>query len=621
MSTSPALVQARLGEGLRRLPSELLRADGGAADADAGAVAHAGVDAAAVDDSCSAGAGSIARADATAPGADDAEAARMARELEQAAPGISLMLQLRARLFDDALADARRRGFSCVVATGCGFDERRLETCAAAGLRVWHVERPAVLAALRARGRTSVHPLATDDPGTALWWGPGRDELALAREGTFFLVQNGSFWPAADGMTRWLRAFSVAAATGSEALLNVFVAGDASAGVAGEPTDRDAEREDLKKLGLRVVGVFDSRDLQRRYLGFDDMLVRERYLWVAAERSAVTTRSDCTGPNGSLDGVAGPTGRQAAAGPWHLRSCTGSQNGVRRTTALRGVPARCGPDAAATAAAIAALRGADARQRRQAAAALRCHRPNRAARHLEAMLFRAGDSWDVVLVGQEPLYIAARRADAARRAPALAAQARLLLRAIAHLLRVGPIPRVMIDVTSDSAATPVVLTGADAPYTLVRVPRSRCERPVLAHELAHVLAMARSRWLSEGLAVWVQRRIAPGPCFPDDGEATDDETPGIVVPLESRLRPCASVASLTRGRVRHDYREAAEFVDFFVRRFTLQRFLTFFRACTAMAASDELLAECRAIGCASPNALERCWRTAMAVATKGGIDP
>src|SRR6185295_11439582 len=81
---------------------------------------------------------------------------------------------------------------------------------------------------------------------------------------------------------------------GSEMVLNVLTPGDARmasavvanmsrvvewpiAGVRTGALVAEAER-----LGLAVRGIFDSRDLQRRFIGSSDLFVCETYLWIAA---------------------------------------------------------------------------------------------------------------------------------------------------------------------------------------------------------------------------------------------------------------------------------------------------------------------------------------------------
>ncbi len=169
-----------------------------------------------------------------------ADALAVARELEVASPGLALMMQLRARLFDEAALEAGRRGFDALVAVGCGFDDRRLRRLARGRLRVVAIEHPAVLAR-RPCGRRSpafarmpVEDLATA-PCAAL------ERQCGVRPGehrTFVLLQGLSMWGGAAALAHWLDDFAAHAAPGSEMLLNVLDASTvaeapSAAGAAG----------------------------------------------------------------------------------------------------------------------------------------------------------------------------------------------------------------------------------------------------------------------------------------------------------------------------------------------------------------------------------------------------
>src|SRR5262249_1500050 len=54
---------------------------------------------------------------------------------------------------------------------------------------------------------------------------------------------------------------------------------------------------------LGVRGVFDSRDLQRRYLGLDDLFVGESYMWATIAGGIV----DVAGPTAALDALTSGT--------------------------------------------------------------------------------------------------------------------------------------------------------------------------------------------------------------------------------------------------------------------------------------------------------------------------
>ena len=223
----------------------------------------------------------------------DVAVGQLARELECAAPGIALMLQLRARFFDAAVRGAWRRGIRQLATIGVGFDDGRLRTFARRGGLVLDVDEHAVILAKASHHGGVQHlPVVALDRGLAT--AMARLDALRAHAPTFFLVQNASLWTTADTL-RHLLAPCRSAVAGSELLLNVFardggrgapdeparfgVATPASAAASSDAIFTTLMRQ-VDELRLQVRARLDSGALQRRYVGFDDLLVRESYLWL-----------------------------------------------------------------------------------------------------------------------------------------------------------------------------------------------------------------------------------------------------------------------------------------------------------------------------------------------------
>jgi hypothetical protein len=194
--------------------------------------------------------------------------------------------------------------------------------------------------------------------------------------------------------------------------------------------------------------------------------------------------------------------------------------------------------------------------------------------------------------------------------------ARRLLAGLAALLECRRLPTVVVDLSSARAGRPLTHVAAADPYTLVWIPAPAYSTAVLAHELTHALADTPSRWLAEGLAVWAQRRIAPGRCFPDDAALAPSRA--AVAPADLPLAtllgdPAAAPPSLRavlERPSRRAYRQAADFVDFFVQRFGLGALRRLFRAGVRSPHDDAVARVCRSVGSASVADLEQKWRRA-----------
>ena len=655
MNATTAVFRARLGAALRALPSEL----------------HDGA--------------AISGRPADVPARAARRRARrgirhVAADLELARPGLALMMQLRARLFHDALRAAAVRGFQAVVILGGAFDRARMRRLRRLRLPVVVIDHPAVLAhaALdrHADGRVR---LASTDFGAGAWH-ELQAQTRIARAGaTFFLVESVSMWGDAAALSSCLRAVA-AAAPGSEILLNVLES--ATVDRARQVTDVDAKRfaaaaptfgisrarlvNEIVTAGLVPLRGFDSGEVQTAYLGIDDLLVREAYAWarVAGGTDAANSRSQpltlrdliAAAPNRSADQRPrvvrlradlrlhddGDTRVRAVLPVTALRGC--GQTFARRESAvirrLDGATTTADlatllrhhgdgdvetrltrvVDALATAGflddadepsslgataarAFAAITGSDPVLARDGARALAPFATNPAAAHLRARLRNVGR----LLLEREGdvAVLAARATTADDEARAIAQTASRFLRATARLIRVRFAGRVLIDVTSSRRGMPVTMVAATEPHTLVHIPQPSYSPALLSHELTHVLAMCASRWLSEGLAVWAQRLIAPGQCFPDD-VGTENAVPG-EQPLEQRLLADARFVRDGSDDARRAYREAAAFVEWLVRRSGVAAFTRFFAA-FGVHGDVDIAAACVAADVPSLAALEREWR-------------
>jgi O-methyltransferase involved in polyketide biosynthesis len=651
----------------------------------------------------------VARASGADPGMAGA-----ARELERAAPGLTIMLQLRARLFDEAVRAACRRGIRQIIAIAGGFDDRRLQSARRRCVRVLDVDHPDVLTR-KSSSAEGIERIPVEDLATEIMPALRR---AVRMDGlrTLLLVQNASFWDTHGGCYALLQRLEAEAAPRSEMLFNVFDDGKsqvadatrvgvmptAAAGVA--PVSLAALLEHAQRLRLDVRAAFDSHHLQRMYVGFEDLLIREWYLWITnsrvpsrapggrsgleslTARRTVRSRSACrvscadrpelredilirwTPPTAgalarpitplravavhlgaigtttafSLDGrrtlgeiareLATIVGRDVTAEVGRTVAALRVAGLLRETAAASPPPlerravhtaARVHPSGGGTVGVsalatvgIAALQGAERGSAMRLSRSLAELAENRAVRHLRASLAHVGGTRPWTLLGEGPLHVLVSARDACGLGRRILAAAGELLARIARLLAVTRELTVVVDVTPERPGMPLTCAEVAHPYTVVRIPRPNYSHEVVAHELTHVLATARSRWLSEGLAVWVQRAVAPGACFPDDvptdpAHARDALARGV---LARELQAARGLASGTAPTIMRDpraaYRQAASFVRFFVEAFGLRRFLDFFAACAPTRSLDDLRGECRRNGCASLDDLERRWRRA-----------
>jgi hypothetical protein len=654
MNATAAVFRARLGAALRALPSDLRRDGGGIHGRDRG----------------------VSKTDAGRKARGGIRS--VAAALELASPGLALMMQLRARLFHDALRAAATRGFRRAVVIGAAFDRTRMRHLRRARLPVVIVDHPAVLAGAAPRRDASgiVRLALTDFADVA--WDELRAQARVSHDGpTLFLVEGVSMWGDAATLRGWLRAVA-GAAPASEVLLNVLES--AIVDRAHQVTNADAQRfagaapafgvgralllNEIIAAGLTPLRVFDSGEVQTAYLGIDDLLVRESYAWARVDAGRV----DDTGALTVRDLIGAAPSRTPSARPllprlrsgvqlheWHagvrvvlpvtaLRGCTRSFarrdsavirrfDGTRTVADLAAVVAHNGAadgderlsrvveslaafgfldDAAepsslgaASERAFTAFIGADRTVARDAARSLVPFAANPAAAHLHARLRHVGR----LLVERDGSIsvLAARTTASDAEARTVARTAAGFLRAIARLIGVRFAGRVLIDVASSRPGVPVTMIAAAEPHTLVHIPWPSYSPSLLSHELTHVLAMCASPWLSEGLAVWVQRLIAPGPCFPDDVSAQDIGAPSDH-PLEHRLLGDERLAHDGGDGARRAYREAAAFVEWLVRRSGAVAFTRFFAAFGVHGDLD-VDAACVAAGVPSLAALEREWRT------------
>ncbi len=661
MNTTAALFRARLGAALRALPSDLR---------DDAAVSGRRCDISVAN----------ARRNDQARGDAPRDVRRVAVGLELASPGLALMMQLRARLFHDALRATVPRGFCAAVVVGGAADRGRMRRLRRLRLPVVVVDHPAVLAqsAFRRDADGRLRVLATELGDAA--WEALQGETRVA-DATFFLIEGLSMWGDAAALRSWLRGVA-AAAPGSEILLNVLES--ATLDRARQVTDVGAQRltaagpafgisrarlvNEIVAAGLVPLRIFDSGEAQTTYLGIDDLLVRETYAWARIGGGALATAD---GPRAVRD-LIGPTPSRVA----HGRPCVGRLRGdvqlqdrggagirtILPVTALRSCTRtfprrdraalqrldaikthadvaalfmrhadgnaetrqRCAVDVMATAGflddaddpsslsavterALAAIAGCDPALARDAARALVPFADNPAAAHLQARLRGRGP----LLLARDGAVtvLAARATTTDGEARTIAHTAAGFLRATARLIRVRFSGRVLIDVASARPGVPVTMVAAAEPHTLVHIPRPTYSPAVLSHELTHVLAMCASRWLSEGLAVWAQRLIAPGACFPDDVD-TDVRGQGPVGcerPLDQLLLADARLVRDGSDDERRAYREAAAFVEWLVRRSGIAAFAAFFAA-FGIHGDIDIEAACVAARVPSLAALEREWR-------------
>ncbi len=499
------------------------------------------------------------RGDSQASVAAGLEAERLAAQLSAVAPGLALMLQLRARAFDDAAAAALDRGVRLIVSIGSGFDDRRAGACADPSR--WEVDHRAILAAKGAR--SMVEQVVVDDLDSDAWSELHARGVPLARERTLFVVHNPTLWSSRPPLESFLPRFAVAATAGSEILLNLPDDENATGGALRvvAPVSAPGGSKALLELhrrcaahGLEIAAAWGTGDLQRCYLGSSDLLVREFFVWIWKNEA----------PSGSARAVS----MHDLLG--HSPVSVGGAGGLTATTALA------------------------------AAAGLTSMRQGRAAIRIE----------------RAPVQVVARPAREAW-AHGVAAEACILLRRIAELLDQSRVPLLLLDISSTDVRRPEAHGRGGAP-AVVRISEPQYSRQIVAPELTHVIARSASAWLSEGLAVWTQRRIAPGSCFPDDVQsgAVDEAVTrprGLSlgewlqrpVDLPMALRPVA------RRPGRSEYRRAASFVDFFMRSRGRRAFFQLFALSGQPGFLEAVAGVCRSVGWSSLDEMEAEWEASL----------
>lgn len=611
----------------------------------------------------------------------------LATQLERCTPGLALMMQLRARLFEQVACAAHERGFDQVVTVGWGFARCRIRQAEGGRPRFVAIEHPAVLGTnagiVDASPRDNIHAPAIDFERGA--WAALTEHACCRRDRkTLLLVQGLSLWGSPDALAYWLRKIVEGTAPGSEMLLNLLdesgadrarhaTNGVVAFGAANRPLIRfgvDGSRltAEINARGLELLHLFDSRQIQSMYFGVEDLLVRELYAWVrvpegATGATAVPALRDLVLPPEALrfrelpssfrprlrpgvqlrdDGAAAVTftlpvtmlrgcpislsRRELAAISLFdgassiadiataltqrgLAYCSRAVSTLANTLRAHGFLAHdpiVGPDLTVLQEqAFVALRQRDASLARRVSRLLAASSINPAVVHLRAALRIARS---IVFDHEGEVAVIAGSMTSRSEARAILATARKTLWAISRVLGVRLGGQVLIDVSSSRAAVPVTMIADAEPYTLVWIPLPTYSRSMLCHELTHVLAMSGSVWLSEGLAVWMQRLIAPGPCFPDDAAA---ESPGSYGrSLEEQLFGVSqpNVPRWNAWLERAAYREAAAFVDWMVRRSGFAGFAGLFVACRSHDAVADVEAACRSIGIRSLGDLDAEWR-------------
>lgn len=626
----------------------------------------------------------------------------LAIQLECASPGLALMLQLRARIFEQAARAAQTRGFDQVVTVGWGFARRRLHgRCP----RLVTIEHPAVL---EADADAEYHPprmirVPARDFTREGWAALSTRALCRDRK-TLFLVEGLSLWGSEAALSYWLSHVADGAAPGSELVLNVLDR-DAAAEARGAVEHADGDiggwcafrfgldrqhlASEVEARGLVLLHLFDSREIQSTYLGVATLFVRELYGWARVPACRSTALSHRVPAARRSTGSGGrPTGRFLRPSPLRelvrsappaggayatcmrpllvpgvevrddgettvhlvrpvtpLRACVAalrrhelaaisSFDGSLAVPDLQARLARDGLRSAAHAvphlasalaahgflaeppgatsslaglreAAFTALQERDLAAARCASRSLAPFADNPSVAHLRSVLRMMRDvafarDGEIAVVGSVTMMRGA--------VSEMARVARTFLQAIARVLGVRFDGHVLIDVSSTRPALPVTVVSEADPHTLVYIPLPSYCRSLVCHELTHVLAMSSSAWLSEGLAVWMQKLIAPGACFPDDAAASGS---GVVeVPLARRLFDDAALFPRSRfdsGAARAAYRQAAAFVAWMISRFGMGRFTGFFAALRFRDDGD-VVAACHAVGVGSLNDLETEWR-------------
>lgn len=606
-----------------------------------------------------------------------------ARQIEQASPGLALMMHLRARLFEHAVRTAAGRGFRLVVTIGCGFVRPRLRRLVGAHARLVEIEHPDVVASARARrvaGRAVVRvAVPAFDDARAVWRvlvTLGCDPTA---DRTLFLLEGLSLWGGEGALGRWLRLVDEAAAPGTEIVANLLDDGIAAharraanglAGLSGSPAfgsgaGAESEPDALPAGRLQVVQTLDSADVQRAAAGVADSFVRERYLWLRVPsrcstqhpvpcvapraalfrrspdevvmlprlRSALAIRDGASGamavtlPVTALRAVVVPASEaeiEAAALFDGRRSIPRVAGMLRRAgrprcdvAALalrlwtRGFVAGTGEDGelgALRAMAFAVLERGDGSLARRVSHGLAAYRGNAAARHLRAIVQTR--PWPR-LARDGTLAVLTPATGGAVDGAAVLAAAHGHLKGIRRLLGVRLDAPVLIDLSSARSAMPLTIVGEAEPYTLVRIPSTVYSTAILCHELVHTVAVAGSPWLTEGLAVWVQRSLTADRCYPDDGSAS--------VAVRRHSLDVSLVGDATgspdrprRRLERADYLEAAAFVEWLVRRAGAAAMVRLFGACRLFCPVAEMDTAVAALGWPSLRDLDAEWKETTA---------
>jgi hypothetical protein len=282
-----------------------------------------------------------------------------------------------------------------------------------------------------------------------------------------------------------------------------------------------------------------------------------------------------------------------------LRRIEGSLTTSARLTFRRAVARAASSLAVLREIAFLAFDRRDASLARDVARLLHPFAGNAAAVHLR-MLVQNASAFVVVRKGR--LSVVARPPSTTADAHEILQTAAHILSMIGALLRVRFAGHVIVDVATRHRGLPVTMVADGEPYTVVRISLCRYSRAVLCHELTHVLAMSAHRWLSEGLAIWVQRTLEPGRCFPDD--AVDGEERGGVRKLGPPLA-WSDHRATHPALERAEYLKAAALVTWLIERHGLGAFMRLFAASRDLAS---VTAACRALGFRSLEDVEDEWR-------------
>jgi O-methyltransferase involved in polyketide biosynthesis len=607
------------------------------------------------------------------------EADALAAQLEMISPGLALLMQLRARMFAHVESSAGCRGLEQVVMVGRGYAVAEGHgRCP--GIPVVEIEQPSVVAALGGSRADGIDRavLAVDDLQEGAWVALHRSTWSPRFRRTLFLIEGVSMWGGETGWSFWIRALAHEAAAGSEMLLNVLdvqgaeqarVALQASSSGAGTlvaPTavHTQALRAAADDHALEIVRMFDSDDVQQAEMGFADLLVRERYIWVRSPGAprdvptprplpfrrpavpanrdiprrprlrdglttsllpsgqgmlglAITPRRVCRIPLGSTDlaAAAGDADLMSDDLAWRLQAAgllsydrDGSTFDVRVDALcrrLRLVPhevcagARCRLDVLRRLM-FAALSTKDSDTREGVSGLLAVTSNNVASELVRRLLADP----DVVCVQDGEIAVALRPMTV-REVDTALRPIRDALEAIGELLQVPVAVPLLVDLTSRRPGIPVALVGDAAPCTVVRIAPSEWSPAALHHELTHVLAMCGSRWVSEGLAVWTQRRLVPGVMFP----APAPFEPALEWRSLSEALSGAGLEGMPGARRlgAEDYAAAGEYVGWLIERYGFEVFARIFDACWA-GVRGPVDAVCRELGLASLDELEADWR-------------